>query len=144
MKFSWVLLALVLMLSSTPSQAIDPLPFKDRSEELHFQQLTQQLRCPLCQNESLADSHAGVAQDLRQKVFEMMRAGQSDAQIKKFLTDRYSNFVLYDPPLNGGTLLLWFGPLTVLIIGAMALLLIVRRRAQQAVMLSATASEEDW
>ncbi|QBB71138.1 cytochrome c-type biogenesis protein CcmH [Pseudolysobacter antarcticus] len=145
MKPYLTLLLLALVLCCSSAQAIDPLPFKDRAEELRFQLLTKQLRCPLCQNESLADSQAGVAKDLRQKVFAMMQAGQSDEQIKTFLTDRYSNFVLYDPPLKGGTLLLWFGPLAALITGGFALLLIVRRRARQAVVVSTTtASEEDW
>ncbi len=145
MKLHLPLLLLALMLCCTSAQAIDPLLFKDRAEELRFQLLTKQLRCPLCQNESLADSQAGVAKDLRQKVFAMMQAGQSDEQIKTFLTDRYSNFVLYDPPLQGGTLLLWFGPLAALIAGGFTLLLIVRRRARQTVVVnSATSPEEDW
>ena len=144
MKLCLTLLLVALVLCCTSAQAIDPLPFKDHAQELRFQLLTKQLRCPLCQNESLADSQAGVAKDLRQKVFEMMQAGQSDEQIKTFLTDRYSNFVLYDPPLKGGTLLLWFGPLAALIGGAVALLLIVRRRARQGVVSSITTPEEDW
>ena len=145
MRLCLTLLLLALVLCCTSAQAIDPLPFKDRTEELRFQLLTKQLRCPLCQNESLADSQAGVAKDLRQKVFAMMQAGQSDEQIKTFLTDRYSNFVLYDPPLQGGTLLLWFGPLAALVAGGFALLLIVRRRSRQTVVISSTtAPEEDW
>ena len=113
-----------------PAFAIDPLPFKDRAEEVRFQDLTSELRCMVCQNESLADSHAPLAKDLRQQVFEQMQAGKSDAQIKEWLTDRYSDFVLYDPPLRGGTLLLWFGPFALLLIGAVVVVLIVRKRSR--------------
>ena len=119
-----------LVLASLPAFAIDPLPFKDRAEELRFQDLTRELRCLVCQNENLADSHAPLAKDLRQQIFEQMQAGKSDAQIKEWLTDRYSDFVLYDPPLRGGTVVLWFGPAVVLAIGLFAVVTIVRRRSR--------------
>ena len=88
-----LVLALYLV-ASTSAYAIDPLPFKDRAEELRFQALTKQLRCLVCQNESLADSNAPLAADLRRDVFEQMQAGKSDAEIKAWLTARYSVFVL--------------------------------------------------
>lgn len=125
--------------------AIDPLPFKDRAEEQRFQQLTRQLRCLVCQNENLADSSAELARDLRQEVFEQMRQGKDDEQIKRYLTDRYSDFVLYDPPLRTGTALLWFGPLIVLVIGAVIVAGIVRRRAKAATTPAAdTPNEDEW
>ena len=145
------LLALALAFSaSTAIAAVDPLPFKDRAEELRFQNLTKQLRCLVCQNESLNDSSAPLAADLRRDVFEQMQAGKSDAEIKQWLTARYSDFVLYDPPLRGGTWLLWFGPLLVLLGGGAAILAIVRRRAHAATAATtATARpagdlEDDW
>ena len=119
----------LLMCASSVLAAVDPLPFKDRAEELRFQNLTKQLRCLVCQNESLNDSSASLAGDLRRDVFEQMRAGKSDAQIKQWLTERYSDFVLYDPPLRSGTWLLWFGPALFLLIGGVAVLLTIRRRA---------------
>ncbi|MEO5558633.1 MAG: cytochrome c-type biogenesis protein, partial [Dokdonella sp.] len=82
---------------------VDPLPFKNHAEELRFQTLAKQLRCLVCQNESLSDSGAPLAADLRRDVFEQMQAGKSDDEIKSWLTARYSDFVLYDPPLRGGT-----------------------------------------
>lgn len=109
---------------------VDPLPFKDRAEEARFQALSKELRCLVCQNESLNDSSAPLAADLRRDVFEQMRTGKSDAEIKDWLTARYGDFVLYNPPLRGGTWLLWFGPLLVLGGGAVAVALIVRRRAR--------------
>ncbi len=124
------LLAAVLALSiALPAAAIDVLPFKDRAEEQRFQNLARQLRCLVCQNESLADSSADLAKDLRAEVFEQMRQGKTDAEIKRYLTDRYSDFVLYNPPMRGGTLLLWVGPFIVLVIGGIAVATIVRRRA---------------
>jgi cytochrome c-type biogenesis protein CcmH len=124
-------IALAALIALAPAaHAIDPLPFTDVAQEQRFQQLTRQLRCLVCQNENLADSHAPLAQDLRQQVFEQMQAGKSDEEIKRWLTDRYSDFVLYDPPLRGGTVVLWFGPAVVLAIGLFAVVTIVRRRSR--------------
>ncbi|HET8942589.1 MAG TPA: cytochrome c-type biogenesis protein [Rudaea sp.] len=138
------LLSIVLLgaILTPPAYAIDALPFKDRAQELRFQQLTKQLRCMVCQNESLADSTASLAQDLRRDIFNQMQAGKSDAEIKQWLTSRYSDFVLYDPPLRPSTWLLWFSPLLLVLIGAMVLWRILRRRAQQP--LPTTDSGEDW
>jgi cytochrome c-type biogenesis protein CcmH len=133
----------------TAAHAIDALPFKDRAEELRFQALTKQLRCLVCQNESLADSNAPLAADLRRDVFEQIEAGKSDEEIKAWLTSRYSDFVLYDPPLRAGTWLLWFGPALVLVVGGFAVAMIVRRRSRAAA-LPPTASRlpaddgDDW
>ena len=123
-------LALTLCCGVLNAQAIDPLPFKDHAEETRFQQLTRELRCLVCQNENLADSNADLARDLRHQVFDLMRQGKSDAQIKQYLVDRYSDFVLYDPPVQGSTLLLWFGPLAILLAGAAVVVVTVRRRSR--------------
>ena len=120
--------------------AIDPLPFKDRAEEVRFQQLTRQLRCLVCQNQDLADSDADLAKDLRRQVFDLMRSGKSDAQIKDYLVARYNDFVLYDPPLKPGTWLLWFTPLALVLLGAAIVLRILRQRARQVL---AAAQGED-
>jgi len=122
--------------------AIDPLPFKDRAQEVRFQNLTKQLRCLVCQNESLADSTADLAKDLRHDVFRQMQAGKSDEQIKAWLTARYSDYVLYDPPLKPGTWLLWFSPFVLVLIGAFIVWRILRRRATN--QLPPPESEEDW
>ena len=110
------------------SGAIEPLPFKDHAQEVRFQNLTKQLRCLVCQNENLADSNADLARDLRLEVFQLMQQGKSDAQIKQYLVDRYSDFVLYDPPLKPGTWLLWFGPLAILLAGGAVVAVAIRRR----------------
>ncbi len=139
------LLAMALMLPML-AQAVDVLPFKDHAEEQRFQNLTKQLRCLVCQNESLADSSADLAKDLREEVFEQMRQGKSDIEIKHYLTARYGDFVLYNPPLRGGTALLWFGPLLILLLGAGIVYRIIRRRARVVTPASppAASSEEDW
>ena len=122
----WLLLAMLLM--AQPATAIDPLPFKDRAEEVRFQNLTKQLRCLVCQNQDLADSDADLAKDLRQQVFTMMQSGKSDAEIKQFLVSRYNDFVLYDPPLKRTTWLLWFGPFVLLVGGGIVWWQVLQRR----------------
>ena len=144
------MLALGFAFAMPTHAGVDPLPFKDRAEELRFQNLTKQLRCLVCQNESLNDSAAPLAADLRRDVFEQMRSGKSDEEIKDWLTARYSDFVLYDPPLRGGTWLLWFGPLLVLAAGAAGVVVTVRRRARAVVADAiqptrpASDTEDDW
>jgi cytochrome c-type biogenesis protein CcmH len=139
------LIVMLFMLLPLTVHAIDALPFKDRAQELRFQALTKQLRCMVCQNESLADSTADLARDLRNDIFQQMQNGKSDRQIKDYLTARYSNFVLYDPPLNPGTWLLWFGPGLLLLIGAGSVAAIVRRRSRDATLAAAnTHTEDDW
>ncbi|MGA9334532.1 MAG: cytochrome c-type biogenesis protein [Rudaea sp.] len=141
--FVTLLSTLVLCATLAPrAYAIDPLPFKDRAQEIRFQQLTRQLRCMVCQNESLADSTAFLAEDLRRDIFNQMQAGKSDAQIKAWLTSRYSDFVLYDPPLKPGTWLLWFSPFLLVLIGAIVVWRILRGRARQP--LPTAEPEEDW
>ena len=112
------------------AQAIEPMPFADHVQELRFQHLTQQLRCPMCQNETLADSNAPIARDLRNQIFQLMQQGKSDDEIKQYLVDRYSDYVLYDPPLKPGTWLLWFGPLLILCGGAGVVLVAIRKRSR--------------
>ena len=137
----WTML-LVFALGMNAAQAIDPLPFKARAEEVRFQNLTRQLRCLVCQNQDLADSDADLARDLRKQVFDMMQSGKSDDDIKQYLVARYNDFVLYDPPLKPGTWLLWFAPLALVIAGAFVVVGILRRRTR--LPLAAIESEEDW
>lgn len=121
-------LALLLLLLPMVGHAVEPLPFRDRAEEQRFQQLTAELRCVKCQNQSLADSNAPIAHDLRREVFDLMHEGRSDDEIKAFLSQRYGDFVLYSPPVAGDTLLIWIAPALVLVGGAVTLWLVVRSR----------------
>ncbi|WP_240098503.1 cytochrome c-type biogenesis protein [Thermomonas flagellata] len=105
-----------------------PLRFHDPAEEARFHALTAELRCVMCQNQSLADSNALIALNLRREVLALMRQGKSDDEIKNFLVQRYGEFVLYRPRLEARTWLLWLGPGLLLAGGAVALALAVRRR----------------
>lgn len=102
--------------------------FQSPAEEQRFRHLTSELRCLVCQNQSLADSHADLAGDLRREIFERLRAGKSDQEIIDFAVRRYGEFVLYRPPVNTFTLGLWWGPLALLLLGAILLWRAVRRR----------------
>ena len=130
-----LLLAALLWLAALPAfaqanQQADaaPLQFRNATEEARFHALTLQLRCVMCQNQSLADSNALIALQLRREVLDLMRQGKSDAQVKDYLVQRYGEFVLYKPKLEGGTLLLWIGPVVLLLAGAGVVAAIVRRR----------------
>jgi cytochrome c-type biogenesis protein CcmH len=112
-----------------PASDPTPLQFADTVEERRFQMLVSELRCVMCQNQSLADSNAQIAVDLRREVLALIRDGRSDAEIRQFLVERYGEFVLYRPRVGASTWLLWFGPAVVLIGGALLVAGIVRRRA---------------
>ena len=123
------LLACVLAYSS--AFAIDELTtFKDPTLLARYQQLTRELRCPKCQNETLADSDAPVAADLRRQLREMLVAGKSDDEILQYLIDRYGDFVLYKPPFVARTLILWSMPFIGLLIAGGVATVVIRRRAQ--------------
>ena len=125
-----LLVILFAFAGAVHAQAIEPMPFANHAQELRFQHLTHELRCPMCQNETLADSNAPIARDLRNQIFKMMQQGKSDDEIKQYLVARYSKFVLYDPPLTRGTWLLWFGPLLILLGGAGVVLVAIRKRGR--------------
>lgn len=145
------LLALLLVLpwhapAQQPLHDPRPLAFRDAAEEARFHDLAAQLRCVQCQNQSLADSNAQIAQDLRREVLQLMQQGHDNAAIKQFLVARYGEFVLYQPPLQPGTWLLWGGPLLVLGGGALVVLGIVRRRSRQmdAAATSRSGEGDEW
>lgn len=98
------------------------------AQERHMMELASELRCLQCQNQTLADSEAPLAVDLRQEIREMIAKGQSDVQIKAYLAARYGDFVFYRPPMKPKTLVLWFGPAVLLVGGLLALVLVLRRR----------------
>ena len=110
--------------------AKDAQPNEDPQIEQRMKNLTEQLRCLVCQNETLADSRADLAEDLRKQIREQMKAGKSDKEIIAYLTDRYGDFVLYKPPVKATTYLLWFGPFAFLIGGTVVLYRFVKRRRE--------------
>lgn len=137
--------ALALLLAGLAQAAVDPLPFADDAERARFNALALELRCMVCQNQSLADSDAPLARDLRRELFELIRDGRSDAEVKAFLTDRYGDFVLYRPPLDRRTWWIWFGPALLLLAGLATIAVVVRRRraAAGAAPLE-PAKDEEW
>ena len=131
-RLAAMLLALCLpwLAMAQPMGDPAPLQYRDRAEEARFHALAAELRCVQCQNQSLADSNAQIAHDLRREVLTLMQEGRSDAQIKQFLVDRYGEFVLYRPRMQGSTLLLWLVPGVLLLAGAALLVMQVRKRRQ--------------
>ena len=120
----------LLFFSSLLSFAKEAQPNEDPQIEQRMKTLTEQLRCLVCQNETLADSRADLAEDLRREIREQMKAGKSDQEIIAFLTQRYGDFVLYKPPVKSTTYLLWFGPFVLLILGTVVLFRFVKRRRE--------------
>nr|WP_275941114.1 cytochrome c-type biogenesis protein [Pseudomonas sp. WS 5013] len=108
--------------------AIDTYEFKDEVERERFRSLTEELRCPKCQNQNIADSNAPIATDLRREIYRMLDDGRSDKEIVDFLVMRYGDFVMYKPPLDSRTWLLWYGPFGLLGLGAIVLCVLVLRR----------------
>jgi cytochrome c-type biogenesis protein CcmH len=130
MKLFLVQLLLLLSFSFAASaQEAKPMA-EDPELEKRVMKLSQELRCLVCQNETLADSRADLAVDLRNQVREQMRAGKSDKEIIAFLTERYGDFVLYNPPVKPSTYLLWFGPFLLLMAGLALLYRFVRQRRE--------------
>ncbi|UCH50143.1 MAG: cytochrome c-type biogenesis protein CcmH [Betaproteobacteria bacterium] len=126
--FTGVLLAAaisVCLAQEAPPAAEDPVL------EKRVLTLSEELRCLVCQNQSLADSNADLAVDLRNQVREMMQQGKSDEQIREFMVARYGDFVLYNPPVKNATLLLWLGPFVLLVAAGAALFSYLRRRDRQ-------------
>src|SRR5688500_1533805 len=121
---------------------VAPLQFNDAAEERRFHALVSELRCVMCQNQSLSDSNAQIAHDLRREVLGLMRAGRSDAEVKDFLVARYGEFVLYRPRMTGKTWLLWLGPALLLVVGGMVIARIVRRRSDHGTVVA--DDEQEW
>lgn len=127
----FALLASVL-LSFSVVAAIDVYDFDTPAQEAQFHELSNTLRCPKCQNNSIADSNAALAQDLRQKVYDMTKQGKSKDEIVDYMIARYGNFVTYNPPLTLSTAILWVAPLSVLIVGFIVIFVRTKRRKASA------------
>lgn len=105
------------LLALPVSAVVDVHEFDNDNQEQRYKTLIAELRCPMCLNANLAASDAAIAQDLRAEIYDQIMEGRSDEEIMVFLTDRYGDFINYRPPLNRGTLLLWFGPGILLLAG---------------------------
>jgi len=132
MKRGFILL-IGLFLTLSAVAGTEQFEFETSEQEARFISLSTELRCLVCQNQSLADSNAGLAQDLREEVYKLLKEGQTNQQIIDFLVSRYGDFVLYDPPLNLGTLMLWFGPLFILIFAGVVVFGMIKKQATETV-----------
>ncbi|EKZ2373009.1 cytochrome c-type biogenesis protein CcmH, partial [Salmonella enterica] len=119
-----------LVIAGSARATTDVMPFKDEAQEQQFRQLTEQLRCPKCQNNSIADSNAMIATDMRRRVYDLMQEGKSRQEIIDYMVARYGNFVTYDPPLTPLTVLLWVLPLATIVAGGWIIVARTRRRVR--------------
>ena len=119
---------LSLMLAFSAHAKVEVLSFDTPEHEERYNKLVAELRCLVCQNQNLADSNAELAVDLRRKTYEMVSKDMSEKEIAGYMVDRYGEFVLYRPPFNSNTLLLWIGPFIILLIGLSLLIRTIRRR----------------
>ena len=122
-----LLAALLLAIAPAAAKVAEPVA-SDPALEARMMALATELRCLVCQNQTIADSHADLAVDLRNQIRDMIAKGQTDDQIRQYMTDRYGDFVLYKPPFKPATALLWVGPPTLLVGALAALFLMLRRR----------------
>ncbi|MBA0168085.1 MULTISPECIES: cytochrome c-type biogenesis protein [Pectobacterium] len=128
-----------LLLSFSVLASSEVLRFDNDTQEQQFRELTMQLRCPKCQNNSIADSNSMIASDMRQKVYELMQQGQTKEQVVDYMVDRYGYFVTYQPPITPFTILLWLLPALFLATGAWMII----RRAHRIRSTKEPMSEQD-
>ncbi|MBE5202422.1 cytochrome c-type biogenesis protein CcmH [Pectobacterium sp. FL60-S17] len=128
-----------LLLSFSVLASSEVLRFDNDTQEQQFRELTMQLRCPKCQNNSIADSNSMIASDMRQKVYELMQQGQTKEQVVDYMVDRYGYFVTYEPPITPFTILLWLLPALFLAAGAWMII----RRARRIRSVKEPMSEQD-
>ncbi|MCP9446039.1 MAG: cytochrome c-type biogenesis protein CcmH [Nitrospira sp.] len=138
---NWLFFLLLLVAGSAWAGEAKPMG-DDPAVEARLKQLAGELRCLVCQNQTLADSNAPLAEDLRREVREMIAKNMSDREIIDFLVSRYGDFVLYRPPLKTTTVLLWAGPFVLLIGGGVALAVTLRRR-QRVIVENAVITDEE-
>ena len=129
---SRAIMAAAMLLIAAAAHAVEPSEMlKDPALEARARAISQELRCLVCQNQSIDDSNADLAHDLRVIVRERLVAGDSDQQVKDYLVARYGDFVLLDPPFRARTLILWLGPAALLVFGAIVITVVLRRRRSE-------------
>ena len=122
-------LGLTLACFGSAQASIDTYEFSTQAERDRYRTLVEELRCPKCQNQNIADSDAPIAMDMRDEIFKKLEEGESNEQIVGFLGDRYGDLVRYKPPVNKSTLILWYGPAAFLVFGfVMVAIIVIRRR----------------
>ena len=124
-------LVLSFFLVAVAQANVEAYSFDDPQKEARYKELIAELRCLVCQNQNLAESNAGLAQDLRRQTYEMVVEGKTEKEISDYMVQRYGDFVLYRPPLQSNTVLLWIGPFAFLLIAVFVLIRLIRARASQ-------------
>lgn len=128
MRLFCILIVFITLSYGDKAWAIDTYVFKDQVTQTRYNALVKELRCPKCQNQNLADSHAPIAADLRHEVYELLQQGKADSEIVDFMVKRYGEFVLYRPKVSKLTYVLWFGPAALLLVGVIVVVLILRKK----------------
>jgi cytochrome c-type biogenesis protein CcmH len=123
-----VFVFVLLLFSGTTGAVIETYEFSSGEREVRYHELSQELRCPKCQNQNIADSNAPIAQDLRKLLHEQLEAGSTDAQIQQFMVSRYGEFVLYRPRFSGATRILWLSPVLLFLCAGAVVFVSLRRR----------------
>ncbi len=138
-----VILLSTLLFALSAFAAIDPLEFDNETQRERYQNFIDDLRCPKCQNQNLAGSDAPIAKDLRHELQRLLKEGKSDGEITDYMVSRYGEFILYQPPFDKKTAVLWLAPLIFFLIGIGVLINIARRRASQQGAAELTAEERE-
>ncbi|TDR75285.1 cytochrome c-type biogenesis protein CcmH [Photobacterium lutimaris] len=144
LALAMVLGGTALITTSAPVQAFnDVYDFDSAQQEKDFQELAATLRCPKCQNNNIADSNAALAQDMRQKTYELLQEGKSKQDVVDYMIARYGNFVTYNPPVMASTLILWLGPLFFIVAGFTILVMRSRKSTEKVTDTELEADEQD-
>ena len=126
----------ILLIQAPFAESIEASIFETEDQQSRYTQLIEDIRCPVCQGQSIGGSNSGLAKDLREKVREMILDGRSDPEIYSYMVERYGDFVVYKPPVNTKTYLLWFAPLFILILSLIFLFRSTRRNKEKTVNVS--------
>jgi cytochrome c-type biogenesis protein CcmH len=121
-----LIMGVVLCGSAVSWATIDAYQFDNQGQELRYQALIGELRCPKCQNQNLAGSDAPIAKDLKDRTYQLLQDGKTDSEIRDYMVDRYGDFISYKPPVRGSTYVLWFGPFALLVV--VVVVLVWRRK----------------
>ena len=131
-------------ISLSPSHAvIETVEFADQKTEQRYKKLIAELRCLVCQNQNIAESDADLAKDLRRKTAEMLNAGESDRHVRAYMRERYGDFVLYKPPFEGLTAILWISPIVLLVLVILGLIITIKRRQENPILLPSDLNDEE-
>ena len=123
-----IFLLAIALIGPVQASTIEAYPFENSTQEEQYKILIDELRCLVCQNQNLADSNAELAQDMRRKTYELVSAGKSKQEVVDYMVQRYGDFVMYKPPVQTNTLLLWTGPFIIFVVGLIVLARFVRRK----------------